>query len=120
MNASEVANAMPWEGVIVRFGEMGIKSAPVRNAMLERLRANLVDGIMRHGVEGDVQRRGARLGRGGPVAAAGWRGGGTCGLSRTCSGRGYCLKRSANGDSSRSISSRSACSLPATSRRARA
>ncbi len=59
-----------WHGVIVRFGEIGIKSAPVRSAMLERLRANLVDGLLRHGVEGDVQRRGARLWMAGPDADA--------------------------------------------------
>ncbi len=57
---------MPWDGVIVRFGEIGIKSAPVRSAMLERLRANLLDGLVRHGVEGDVARRGARLWMAGP------------------------------------------------------
>ncbi|MES2154663.1 MAG: THUMP domain-containing protein [bacterium] len=61
---------MAWDGVLVRFGEIGIKSAPVRGAMLERLRANLVDGLLRHGVEGDVQRRGARLWMQGPDADA--------------------------------------------------
>jgi len=70
MNASGVGAAMPWHGVIVRFGEIGIKSAPVRGAMLERLRANLVDGLLRHGAEGDVSRRGARLWMQGPDADA--------------------------------------------------
>lgn len=49
------------DGVIVRFGEIGIKSAPVRSAMLERLKANLLDRMIQLKVEGDVERRGARL-----------------------------------------------------------
>lgn len=64
------SGAHPWHGVIVRFGEIGIKSAPVRSAMLERLRANLLDGLVRNGVEGDVHRRGARLWMAGPHADA--------------------------------------------------
>ncbi|HEX2066068.1 MAG TPA: THUMP domain-containing protein [Candidatus Thermoplasmatota archaeon] len=50
-----------WDGVLVRFGEIGIKSAPVRRQMLERLRQNLLDGMQASGVEGDVQRVGSRL-----------------------------------------------------------
>ncbi|HLF16418.1 MAG TPA: hypothetical protein VI796_03175, partial [Candidatus Thermoplasmatota archaeon] len=47
-----------WDGVLVRFGELGIKSAPVRRRMLERLRANLLDAMEREGVEGDVRKVG--------------------------------------------------------------
>jgi adenylyl- and sulfurtransferase ThiI len=49
------------DGVLVRFGEIGIKSAPVRRAMLERLRRNLLDLMEREAVEGDALRLGARL-----------------------------------------------------------
>jgi tRNA uracil 4-sulfurtransferase len=58
------------DGVLVRFGEIGIKSPPVRAAMLERLRANLLDLMQAGSVEGDVQRLGARLWMVGPDAAA--------------------------------------------------
>jgi tRNA uracil 4-sulfurtransferase len=56
------------DGVLVRFGEIGIKSAPVRRAMLERLRQNLLDGMEREKVEGDVGTLGARLWMMGPEA----------------------------------------------------
>lgn len=49
------------DGVLVRFGEIGIKSAPVRRQMVERLRQNLLDGLLREGLEGDVEMRGPRL-----------------------------------------------------------
>lgn len=57
---------MSWDGVLVRFGEIGIKSAPVRKRMLDRLRQNLLDGLLRERVEGDVQRMGSRLWMVGP------------------------------------------------------
>ena len=56
----------PWSGALVRFGEIGIKSAPVRRAMVERLRQNLLDGLVRSGVEGDVRAMGSRLWMVGP------------------------------------------------------
>ncbi len=59
---------MQADGVLVRFGEIGIKSAPVRRAMLERLRQNLLDGMEREKVEGDVKAIGARLWMAGPDA----------------------------------------------------
>lgn len=49
------------DGVLVRFGEIGIKSAPVRRQMQARLKENLLDALLRRGVEGDVLTRGARL-----------------------------------------------------------
>ncbi|MFA5944947.1 MAG: THUMP domain-containing protein [Candidatus Thermoplasmatota archaeon] len=49
------------DGVLVRFGEIGIKSPPVRRAMLEQLRQNLLDQMLRAGVEGDVKAMGSRL-----------------------------------------------------------
>jgi thiamine biosynthesis protein ThiI len=52
---------MDWDGVLVRFGEIGIKSGPVRRQMLERLRQNLLDLMLRRRVEGNVHRIGARL-----------------------------------------------------------
>ena len=58
------------DGVLVRFGEIGIKSAPVRRQMVERLRQNLLDGLLRDGVEGDAKAMGARLWMVGPDAAA--------------------------------------------------
>lgn len=61
---------MSWDGVLVRFGEIGIKSSPVRKRMLERLRQNLLDGLVRAGVEGDVQRKGSRLWMEGPDVEA--------------------------------------------------
>lgn len=61
---------MQWDGVLVRFGEIGIKSAPVRRAMVERLRQNLLDALVRSGVEGDVQLAGSRLWMAGPEPAA--------------------------------------------------
>ncbi|MEK6975033.1 MAG: THUMP domain-containing protein [Candidatus Thermoplasmatota archaeon] len=54
------------DGVLVRFGEIGIKSAPVRRLMLERLRDNLLAGMEREKVEGDVSLIGARLWMVGP------------------------------------------------------
>ena len=57
---------MQADGVLVRFGEIGIKSAPVRRAMLERLRQNLLAGMERERVEGDVKALGARLWMAGP------------------------------------------------------
>lgn len=54
------------DGVLVRFGEIGIKSAPVRRQMVERLRQNLLDGLLRDGVEGDVRALGSRLWMVGP------------------------------------------------------
>jgi adenylyl- and sulfurtransferase ThiI len=57
---------VPWDGVLVRFGEIGIKSAPVRRQMLERLRRNLLAGMEAAGVEGDAQRVGSRLWMVGP------------------------------------------------------
>lgn len=54
------------DGVLVRFGEIGIKSPPVRRAMLERLRQNLLAGMEREKVEGDVKAQGARLWMAGP------------------------------------------------------
>ena len=64
------AGAAPRMGVLVRFGEIGIKSAPVRRAMVERLRQNLLDGLLRGGVEGDVKALGSRLWMVGPDLAA--------------------------------------------------
>lgn len=58
------------DGVLVRFGEIGIKSAPVRRQMVERLRQNLLDGLLRDGVEGDVKALGSRLWMVGPDAQA--------------------------------------------------
>ncbi|HUR61100.1 MAG TPA: THUMP domain-containing protein [Candidatus Thermoplasmatota archaeon] len=55
-----------WDGVLVRFGEIGIKSAPVRRQMLERLRGNLLALMEAGRVEGDVQRVGSRLWMAGP------------------------------------------------------
>lgn len=54
------------DGVLVRFGEIGIKSAPVRRAMVETLRQNLLSAMERAGVEGDVKTIGARLWMSGP------------------------------------------------------
>lgn len=56
------------DGVLVRFGEIGIKSAPVRRAMVERLRQNLLAAMQRENVEGDVTTIGARLWMVGPDA----------------------------------------------------
>ncbi len=58
-----------WTGVLVRFGEIGIKSAPVRRQMAERLRRNLEDGLERDRIEGGVARIGSRLWMTGPDAA---------------------------------------------------
>lgn len=60
------ADKAPRQGVLVRFGEIGIKSAPVRRAMVERLRQNLLDALLRDGAEGDVKALGARLWMVGP------------------------------------------------------
>lgn len=62
--------AAPWDGVLVRFGEIGIKSAPVRRRMVERLRQNLLSAMEAAGVEGDVRPLGSRLWMVGPDAAA--------------------------------------------------
>ncbi len=59
-----------WDGVLVRFGEIGIKSTPVRMRMLGRLRQNLMDQMVRRKLEGDVEIRGARLWMMGPDPAA--------------------------------------------------
>lgn len=61
---------MQYDGVLVRFGELGIKSPPVRRQMLDRLRQNLLDAFIRHGVEGDAQMMGARLWLVGPDVEA--------------------------------------------------
>jgi adenylyl- and sulfurtransferase ThiI len=54
------------QGVLVRFGEIGIKSAPVRRSMVERLRENLLDALVRTGGEGDIKALGSRLWMTGP------------------------------------------------------
>lgn len=59
-----------FDGVLVRFGEIGIKSPPVRRQMLERLRLNLLDQMVRAGVEGDVRLQSSRLWMQGPDVAA--------------------------------------------------
>lgn len=61
--------AQPAQGVLVRFGEIGIKSAPVRRNMVERLRQNLLDALLRTGTEGDVKSMGSRLWMVGPDTA---------------------------------------------------
>lgn len=58
------------DGVLCRYGEIGIKSAPVRRQMTERLRQNLLDGMVRRGVEGDAVVRGPRIWLTGPDAEA--------------------------------------------------
>ncbi len=50
-----------WDGVLVRFGEIGIKSSSVRARMVSRLRSNLMDQMLRRKTEGDVEVRGSRL-----------------------------------------------------------
>lgn len=68
---SATAKAQPRiDGVLVRFGEIGIKSPPVRRQMLERLRQNLLDQMLRAGVEGDAKAMGSRLWLVGPDPAA--------------------------------------------------
>ncbi|HUR25836.1 MAG TPA: THUMP domain-containing protein [Candidatus Thermoplasmatota archaeon] len=57
------------DGVLVRFGEIGIKSPPVRRQMLERLRLNLLDQMLRASVEGDAKTMGSRLWLVGPKPA---------------------------------------------------
>lgn len=57
---------MAWDGVMVRYGEIGIKSQPVRRQMTQRLRQNMFDAMLRDGVEGDVQLMGPRLWMAGP------------------------------------------------------
>lgn len=52
--------------MLVRFGEIGIKSAPVRRTMVDRLRENLLDALVRSGGEGDVKALGSRLWMTGP------------------------------------------------------
>jgi len=68
--ADATATAPAPDGVLVRFGEIGIKSAPVRRAMAERLRRNLLAQMQRGSVEGDVVRLGSRLWAVGPDANA--------------------------------------------------
>jgi len=68
--ADPSARRVPWDGVLVRFGEIGIKSAPVRRRMLDRLRSNLEEALLRAGVEGAVERQGSRLWLAGPDAEA--------------------------------------------------
>ena len=58
------------DGVLVRFGEIGIKSAPVRRQMEERLRTNIENALLRRRVEGHVRRLGPRLWMTGPDVAA--------------------------------------------------
>lgn len=67
---TRVGAAVAWDGVLVRFGEIGIKSAPVRRAMVNRLRDNLMDRMVADGVEGDVQAVGSRLWLAGPDPTA--------------------------------------------------
>jgi tRNA uracil 4-sulfurtransferase len=57
------------QGVLVRFGEIGIKSAFVRRQMVERLRQNLLDLMARESVEGDASSIGSRLWLAGPDPA---------------------------------------------------
>src|SRR5688572_3284768 len=57
---------MPSQGVLVRFGESGIKSARVSRAMVVRLRRNLLEALLRSGSEGDVKALGSRLWMVGP------------------------------------------------------
>ncbi len=49
------------DGVLVRYGEIGIKSQPVRRMMQSRLKQNLLDAMLRDGVEGNVESLGSRL-----------------------------------------------------------
>ncbi len=49
------------DGVLVRYGEIGIKSQPVRRRMQARLKQNLLDAMLRDGVEGNVESLGSRL-----------------------------------------------------------
>ncbi len=58
------------DGVLVRFGEIGIKSPPVRRQMAARLRQNLLDALLRESIEGDVQLINARLWMVGPDVEA--------------------------------------------------
>ncbi len=68
MTRTCVEGIVEYDGVLVRFGELGIKSPPVRRQMLNRLRQNILDAMLRHNVEGDVQFMGARLWMVGPDA----------------------------------------------------
>ena len=52
--------------MLVRFGEIGIKSPYVRRSMLQRLRRNILEAMAAHGVEGDVASIGSRLWLEGP------------------------------------------------------
>lgn len=49
------------DGVLVRFGELGIKSTPVRRQMTGRLQQNLHDAMLAAGVEGKASVMGSRL-----------------------------------------------------------
>jgi adenylyl- and sulfurtransferase ThiI len=53
------ATVREWDGVLVRFGEIGIKSAPVRRRMLGRLASNIEQAMLRAGVEGGVSQVGS-------------------------------------------------------------
>lgn len=46
---------------LVRFGEIGVKSAPVRKRFTARLRDNIRAGLARDGVEAEVERTWSRL-----------------------------------------------------------
>lgn len=46
---------------LVRFGEIGVKSAPVRKRFTAKLAANIRAGLARDGVEADVERTWSRL-----------------------------------------------------------
>ncbi len=65
-----VARPVSWDGVLVRFGEVGIKSPPVRRQMLGRLQNNLMDAMVLAAVEGNVAVLGSRLWMQGPDVAA--------------------------------------------------
>ncbi len=49
------------DGILVRYGEIGIKSQPVRRMMQSRLKQNMLDAMLRDGVEGNVESLGSRL-----------------------------------------------------------
>lgn len=53
-------------GVLVRYGEIGVKSPPVRRQMEARLRQNLEDALLRRRIEGHVATLGPRLWMTGP------------------------------------------------------
>lgn len=59
--ATGLGDPVSWDGVLVRFGEIGIKSAPVRRQMLQRLRQNLEDRLLRDRIEGHVAAHASRI-----------------------------------------------------------